>query len=47
VDTAVNGSTVDSAGNLKPGRPARAQVRGGTLTVDVAAGSAAVLTLDR
>lgn len=47
VDTAVNGSTVDSAGKLKPGKPTRAQVRGGTLTVDLAAGSAAVLTLDR
>ncbi|MET0426003.1 MAG: hypothetical protein ABW046_19185, partial [Actinoplanes sp.] len=47
VDTAVQGATVDSAGRLHPGRPARAAVRNGTLSLDLAAGSAAVLTLDR
>ena len=40
-------STVDSAGKLKPGKPTRGQVRGGRLTVDLGAGSATVLTLDR
>jgi hypothetical protein len=47
VDTAVQGATVDSAGRLTPGRPTRAAVRNGTLSLDLAAGSAAVVTLDR
>jgi hypothetical protein len=45
--TAVQGATVDRAGHLAPGRPGTALVRHGALSVDVAAGSAAVLTLDR
>jgi hypothetical protein len=45
--TAVQGATVDSAGHLAPGRPGTALVRHGALSVDVASGSAAVLTLDR
>ena len=40
VDTAVQGATVDSAGRLDPGRPAQARVRGGVLSVELAAGSA-------
>ena len=47
VVTAVQGATVDSSGRLKPGKPTRALVRNGTLSVDLAAGSAAVITLDR
>jgi hypothetical protein len=47
VDTAVQGATVDNAGRLDPGRPAQAKVRGGVLSVELAAGSAAVITLDR
>ncbi|MFC7535113.1 hypothetical protein [Actinoplanes sp. GCM10030250] len=47
VDTAVQGATVDGSGRLNPGKPARAQVRNGTLSLDLAAGSAAVITLDR
>jgi hypothetical protein len=47
VDTAIQGATVDSAGHLKPGKPTRALVRDGTLSLDLAAGSAAVITLDR
>jgi hypothetical protein len=47
VDTAVQGATVDSAGRLKPGKPTRALVRNGTLSIALAAGSAAVITLDR
>jgi hypothetical protein len=47
VDTAVQGATVDSAGRLKPGKPTRAPVRNGTLSLDLAAGTAAVITLDR
>jgi len=45
--TAVQGATVDRAGRLTPGRPDAARVRGGSLSLDVAAGSAAVITLDR
>ena len=47
VDTAVQGATVDSAGRLKPGKATRAPVRNGSLSLDLAAGSAAVITLDR
>jgi len=47
VDTAVQGATVDSAGRLKPGKPTQALVRNGNLSLDLAAGSAAVITLDR
>jgi hypothetical protein len=46
-DTAVQGATVDSAGRLKPGKPTRAPVRNGSLSLDLAAGSAALITLDR
>ena len=45
--TAVQGATVDRAGHLAPGRPDAARVRAGSLSLDVAAGSAAVVTLDR
>jgi hypothetical protein len=44
--TAVQGATVDRQGHLAPGRPDRARVRDGRLGVDVAAGSAVVITLD-
>jgi hypothetical protein len=47
VDTAVQGARVDSDGHLRPGRPTRAQVRDGALSLEIAAGSAAVITLDR
>jgi len=43
----VQGATVDRAGHLAPGRPDAARVRAGLLSLDVAAGSAAVVTLDR
>lgn len=42
--TAVQGSTVDIAGHLKPGAPDSARVRDGVLTLDIAAGSAAIVT---
>jgi hypothetical protein len=45
--TAVQGATVDISGHLKPGRPDAVSVRNGSLTLDVAAGSAAIITLDR
>jgi len=45
--TAVQGATVDRAGHLTPGRPDLGRVHGGALTVDVAAGSAAVITFAR
>jgi hypothetical protein len=44
--TAVQGATVDSKGHLKPGRAEQLRVRNGSLGVDVAAGSAVVITLD-
>ncbi|MDP9819033.1 glycosyl hydrolase family 79 C-terminal domain-containing protein [Spirilliplanes yamanashiensis] len=47
VDTAVQGATVDHLGRLKPGPADRVPVRSGALTVELAAGSAAVVTLDR
>jgi hypothetical protein len=43
--TAVQGATVDIAGHLNPGRPDTVRVRDGALTLDVAAGSAAIITL--
>lgn len=45
VDTAVQGARVDSAGRLSPGRGARVPVRSGKLTLDLPAGSAAVITV--
>jgi hypothetical protein len=45
--TAVQGATVDRAGHLKPGRPDPVRVRAGSVSLVVAAGSAAVVTLDR
>jgi len=45
--TAVQGATVDRAGHLAPGRPDVARVGDGVLSLDVAAGSAAVITIDR
>jgi hypothetical protein len=45
VPTAVQGATVDIAGKLKPGPPDSVGVRDGSLTVSVAAGSAAIITL--
>ncbi|WP_250036607.1 glycosyl hydrolase family 79 C-terminal domain-containing protein [Paractinoplanes maris] len=47
VDTAVQGATVGSDGRLRPGRPTRAPVRNGALSLQLTAGSAAVITLDR
>ncbi|WP_027345236.1 glycosyl hydrolase family 79 C-terminal domain-containing protein [Hamadaea tsunoensis] len=43
--TAVQGSTVDPAGRLVPGPADRVRVRGGVLTLDLAAGSAVLITL--
>jgi hypothetical protein len=44
--TAVQGSTVDRQGHLKPHPAEHLRVRGGTLGLDIAAGSAVVVTLD-
>jgi hypothetical protein len=44
-DAAVQGATVDGAGTLRPGAPDTARIAGGTLTLDVAAGSAALITI--
>jgi hypothetical protein len=43
---AIQGSTVDRAGHLDPGRTDRVPVRHGAIRLDVAAGSAAIITLD-
>jgi len=43
--TAVQGATVDAAGRLTPGAPDLVPLDAGSLTVDVAAGSAVVITL--
>jgi hypothetical protein len=44
--TAIQGSTVDIGGKLKPGSPDRVRVdKSGTLTLDIASGSAAIITL--
>jgi hypothetical protein len=45
-DTAVQGATVDHAGRLNPGRADRVRVRDGALGLDLAGGSAVVITLD-
>ncbi|AGZ40644.1 glycosyl hydrolase family 79 C-terminal domain-containing protein [Actinoplanes friuliensis] len=45
--TFVQGATVDRSGRLHPGRPDPVRVSSGTVTLDLAAGSAAVVTLDR
>ena len=45
-DTAVQGATVDRSGRLRPGRPDRVRVRDGALSLDLAGGSAAIVTLD-
>jgi hypothetical protein len=45
-DTAIQGATVDRGGHLRPGRPDRVRVRDGVLRLDVAAGSAVLVTLD-
>jgi hypothetical protein len=42
---AVQGSTVDRAGQLDPGRTDRVPVRHGAIQLDVAAGSAAIITV--
>ncbi|MFI7600205.1 hypothetical protein [Actinoplanes sp. NPDC049681] len=44
-DTAVQGARVDSAGRLTPGRGDRVPVRSGTLSLDLTAGSAVVITI--
>jgi hypothetical protein len=41
----VQGSAVDRAGHLDPGRPDRVPVRNGTVHLDVATGSAAIVTI--
>jgi hypothetical protein len=43
--TMIQGSTVDSRGHLRPGRPDRARVRDGSLTLTVPATSAALITI--
>jgi hypothetical protein len=45
-DTAVQGRTVDRRGNLNV-RPGRARVSGGSVGIDLAGGSAVLITLDR
>jgi hypothetical protein len=45
-DTAVQGATVDHAGHLNPGRPDRVRVHDGVLSLDLAGGSAVVITLN-
>jgi hypothetical protein len=45
-DTAVQGGTVDANGRLHPGRPDFTVVRMGNLGIDLAGGSAALITLD-
>ena len=44
--TAIQGATVDRKGHLNPNRPDQARVRNGSLGVDLAAGSAVVITID-
>jgi hypothetical protein len=44
--TTIQGSTVDRNGKLNPKRPDQVRVRNGSLSVNVAAGSAVVITLD-
>ncbi len=44
--TSVQGATVDRQGHLKPKRAEQVRVRDGELGVDVAAGSAVIITLD-
>jgi hypothetical protein len=46
VDTAVEGARVDSAGRLSPGKGQRVTVEGGDLSLELAGGSAAVITLE-
>jgi hypothetical protein len=43
---AVQGATVDRNGHLRPGRPDRIRVDHGTVNLDVASGSAVIITLD-
>jgi hypothetical protein len=42
---AVQGATVDASGQLKPGRPDRVRFERGTLNLEVASGSAIIVTL--
>jgi hypothetical protein len=44
--TAIQGATVDQRGRLQPGRADQVQVRNGSLGLDLAAGSAAIITVD-
>ncbi|GIH13985.1 glycosyl hydrolase family 79 C-terminal domain-containing protein [Rugosimonospora africana] len=44
---AVQGATVDRHGRLDPKRPDRVRARHGTVNLDVASGSAVIVTLDR
>ena len=46
-DTAIQGATLNRKGQLNPGRPNTAKVRGGNVTVEVPSGTAALITLDR
>jgi hypothetical protein len=43
---AIQGASVDRRGRLDPGRPDRVRVHGGVLGLDLAAGSAVVITLN-
>ncbi|TCO65932.1 glycosyl hydrolase family 79 C-terminal domain-containing protein [Actinocrispum wychmicini] len=45
--TSIQGSTVDRNGHLRPGHPDHVRVRNGTVSLDIAAGSAVVITFDR
>jgi hypothetical protein len=46
VDTAIEGAKVDGSGRLRPGKGERLAVQAGKLSLDLAAGSAAVITLN-
>jgi hypothetical protein len=45
-DTSIQGATVDRGGHLAPGRADKVRVKDGTLSLDVAGGSAVLITLD-
>jgi hypothetical protein len=44
-DTAIQGATVDHSGGLRPGRADRVRVDHGRLSLDLAGGSAVLITL--
>jgi hypothetical protein len=44
--TAIQGATVDSRGNLRPHRADQVRIRNGSVGLDITAGSAAIITVD-